>query len=428
MDAAVLNYAVRFEVAGCPLTSPQSFWGSGERVCTCYSGSPGVDSCAQDTVCVNAACDDGVDAETWTWRVTDACVAAASGDIVCSATTCAPQGGDICASDGDVCLSTGDTTKLVCLEAAGAHQLIGIYVDPTTWVAVSCSDNDAACTCGSTWATECDSSFSERCGMAQDPDAPPSGVFCADIAPPVLACAETVLRIPCTDPGCDPTVPITSLVSEMDDNSIHFADHLAYFKLAVSDSASGRLPYVFPIPRDQWLPAAAIISQQTHIVFGSSPVRTDRMIMLNVTDRSGNSATCTAQIHVTAPQLTLSASSIAMTTVTTSSTEIFELELTNTGDLPLTVDSGRVIDANNRPVAWASVHFQQASRVVQVGLDEAVEMTIAPDRSLHVGIQFLGLETPGAGDYNATLRFMTNDPDNPATEISLSFHVDDFAL
>eukprot|EP01052_Picozoa_sp_SAG31_P038539 SAG31_NODE_5171_length_2701_cov_2.637971_1_plen_511_part_10 len=408
----------------------QSFPSStSSRVCTCYDAratGPGVGSCAQDTVCVNAACNDGVDAPTPTWRATDACVEAASGDIVCAGTTCTSQGGDICALDGDVCLSSGDTTKLVCLEAAAAHQLVGVYADPTTWVAVSCSDNDAACTCGSTWAAECDSSYSERCGMAQDPDAPPSTVFCADIAPPVLACADTVLRIPCTDP----TAPITSLVSEIYDNSIRFADNLARFKLAVSDSASSRLPHVFPIPRDRWLQAAAIISPQTHITFGISPARTDRAVTLNVTDRSGNSATCTAQIHVTAPQITLSATSIAMGTLTTSSTEIFELELTNTGDLPLTVDSGRVkiFDANNGPVAWASVHFQQTSRVVQVGTDDPVEMTAAPGLSLRVGIQFHGPETPGTGNYSATLRFVTNDPDNPTTDIPLRFRVDDYAL
>eukprot|EP01052_Picozoa_sp_SAG31_P026841 SAG31_NODE_2463_length_5656_cov_12.750765_2_plen_1624_part_01 len=414
-----------FEAARCPLTS-QPFPSSNDRVCTCFTGSPGVDSCAQDTQCVNAACDDGVAALTPTWRATDACVEATSGNIVCAGTTCTPQGEDICALDGDVCLSSGDTTKLVCLEAATEHQLVGIYADPTTWVAASCSDNDAACTCGSTWTAQCDTSFSARCGMVQDPDAPAPTVFCADIAPPLLVCADTVLRIPCTALAAS----IIDLVSELDDNSIHFADHLARFKLTVSDPASSELPYVYPMPRHRWLPAAAIIQPQTHIAFGVSPARSDRTITLNVTDRSGNSATCTAQIHVLAPQLTLSAPSIAMTTLTTSSTEIFELELTNTGDLPLTVDSGRiqVFNSNSGSVTWASVYFQQASRVVQVGRDDPVAVVVAPDRSLHVGIQFLGLETPGGGDYNATLRFMTNDPDNPATEISLSFHVDDFAL
>eukprot|EP01052_Picozoa_sp_SAG31_P053105 SAG31_NODE_13450_length_868_cov_1.925878_2_plen_140_part_01 len=88
VDAAVLSGAIRFEAAGCPLTSQRfPVVPVVRRVCTCYSGSPGVDSCAQHAVCVNAACDDGVDAETPTWRETDACVVAASGGIVCSATT-----------------------------------------------------------------------------------------------------------------------------------------------------------------------------------------------------------------------------------------------------------------------------------------------------------------------------------------------------
>jgi hypothetical protein len=260
--------------------------------------------------------------------------------------------------------------------------------------------------------------------MVQDSDAPT--VFCTDVAAPVPDCTTDVVKMPSTEP----TVPLASILTALEDNSIHFADNIARFKVLLSDPASATRPYIAPIPTRQWLEASAILQSSTYAKFGVAPARTDRAVTINVTDYSGNIAVCVAYIHVTAPVLTPSSTSISMTTLTTSATEIFELDLVNSGDGILTIDSGRVsvFDSTGAPAPWAAVHFQQSRRVVQVGKDNPVAFAIAPARPLHASIQFLGIETPGAGDYNATLRFVTDDPNTPVTEIALRFHVDDFAL
>eukprot|EP01051_Picozoa_sp_SAG22_P008615 SAG22_NODE_666_length_8013_cov_2.524640_7_plen_1400_part_00 len=65
---------------------------------------------------------------------------------------------------------------------------------------------------------------------------------------------------------------------------------------------------------------------------------------------------------------------------------------------------------------------------MEVGADNPVAFAVHPGDSMVAHVQLLGVETPGAGDYNATLRIRTNDPNNPYTEVALRFHVDHFTL
>ena len=65
------------------------------------------------------------------------------------------------------------------------------------------------------------------------------------------------------------------------------------------------------------------------------PTGIERTVTVTVTDGGGNSAQCTASVYVGTPVMTPSDTSIAMATLTTSSTRRFDLTLTNTGEVRL---------------------------------------------------------------------------------------------
>ena len=417
----------------CPL------WAQSQPQCTCEQCGAG---------CAGAACDDGVGDVSPTWMRSDVCAEGTAG-LACAGTTCVPQGGACAVDEPSTCLTVGDTTKLACATAAGGHHLVGVYAEPATWTAAACPTGLAECDCATAWVAECDATFSAPCGFEQDRGASSAGVtFCADVAPPVPTCATSRVEFPLNDP----TVALSSLLLAVDDNSAHFAGQPAAFKVSVSEPTSApgrRLPFFTGIASrkwhgvDEWLrttnrlvpPIAGSTVQfsamgGTRVTISSVPARADRVIVVNVTDRSGNSALCTATAYVLAPILTPSTPSIAMTTLATSSTEVHELELTNTGDGILTINTAGVVVATaGDPVPWAVVRFASINREVVLGsADPPHTFSVEPGASIRAHVQFLGVESPGVGEHNATLRIRTNDPYAPVTEVALRFTVDHFAL
>ena len=152
--------------------------------------------------------------------------------------------------------------------------------------------------CDLAWAAECDAGVSAPCGVVQDTSV--AAVFCTDVAPPALACSSARVDVPLGNL----VVQLGALLTTVDDNTAHFVDALALFKVSLADPTAVRVPYLWGIPPRQWRPAADILAGTTHVTLGARPARTVRPVTITVTDRSGNSGDCVANVWVRAPAVT----------------------------------------------------------------------------------------------------------------------------
>ena len=154
---------------------------------------------------------------------------------------------------------------------------------------------------------------------------PESGCIAADVSEPVILCTSDVVSVAYLDTA----VVVAALVVTLDDNSFRWSPQVTVGTISESD-------------HDQYVTVESMGSQamlDTLIALPVLPTNIERTATVTVTDSGGNSAQCTASVYVRAPVMTPSDASIAMTTLTTSSTRRFDLTLTNTGEVRVLASS-----------------------------------------------------------------------------------------
>ena len=162
--------------------------------------------------------------------------------------------------------------------AAAGYHLVGVSDEPSTWTAMQCPGNLAACTCASAWAVNCDASFTAPCGFVQDPETTSQ---CIDISPPIPTCSVERLVLS----SASPVGPLASLLSDIDDNTVQFAGQLGSFKVGMSEAASAhRQPRISGITAQNWHNPTEWLAGLTQVILSPILARVDRAIIVNVTD------------------------------------------------------------------------------------------------------------------------------------------------
>jgi hypothetical protein len=158
-----------------------------------------------------------------------------------------------------------------------------------------------------------------------------SGCIVADVSEPIVLCTSNVVSVVYLDTA----VVVGELVTTLDDNSFRWSPEVTVG--TISESDHGQYATVESMGSQAML--------DTLITLPVLPARSERTATVTVTDSGGNIAQCTASVYVRAPVMTPSDASIAMTTLTTSSTRRFDLTLTNTGEVraPPDILSERII-------------------------------------------------------------------------------------
>ena len=129
----------------------------------------------------------------------------------------------------------------------------------------------------------------------------------------------------------DPTVIVGTMVTTLDDNSFRWSPRVTVATLSEFDH--GQYATIESTNSQTMLDAL--------ITLPVLPTRIERAVTVTVTDSGDNSVQCTASVYMRAPVLALrdatggTVTTVEMTTLTTSSTRVFEMMLFNAGEVRL---------------------------------------------------------------------------------------------
>ena len=155
-------------------------------------------------------------------------------------------------------------------------------------------------------------------------------------------------------------------------------------------------------------------------------------VQVAVSDRAGNTDTCSAVINVIAPQLVLSQASITASALITT-VERVAVTLTNGGTDDLVLRTGSpggmaLSDGAGNSIGWAVAEMTSEGGDVQVAGTNDLQIFLLPQESLELFIEMRGTSVPTAATYTGQLAIASNDPVTPLQLLPLSFTVDDYGL